>query len=424
MITAIRSKNILKTIGPGLLFASTAIGTSHLVLSTRAGAHHGMVMMIVIVLTLLLKYPFYEFGPRYAIATGDSLVTGYRKQGRWAVWVFLGVVSINMFAVTGAIGAVSAGLLSTIIGIQISMPVLVGGVIAFTVGLLLFGGYSVLDVFIKILSIVLLVTVSIAFFAVLLKGPVEISADFVAPTLFDGAGLALMVSLIGWMPAGIEASTMNSIWVIEKKHATNYTPTLKESLFDFNLGFIFTTILAIMFLTIGAFTIYGSGQLLEGNATQFCNTLIAVFTESLGQWSYWIIAIGAFGTIYGTLITIMDAFTRSFVRAVLALQYTTRAAENDRHRLLKFYRIILPVLGLGGFSLFYFSATSMVKILEIATIIAFLTAPLIAYLNLRAITSHDIQKQFRPSAFMLNLAYVGLVSSVLFALYYIFNLLS
>ena len=51
-------RNLLKVIGPGLLFASSAIGTSHLVLSTRAGAHHGMIFLWIILLALLLKYPF------------------------------------------------------------------------------------------------------------------------------------------------------------------------------------------------------------------------------------------------------------------------------------------------------------------------------------------------------------------------------
>ena len=424
MIDKNQNKNLLKTIGPGLLFASSAIGTSHLVLSTRAGAHHGMIFFWIILATLLLKYPFYEFGPRYAIATGDSLIKGYKKQGNWAVLLFLAVIFANMFAVSGAIGAVSAGLLKTMMGLSLSMPVLVGLVLTVTVGLLYLGGYTALDNFIKILSVVLLLTVSIAFFAVLLNGQVEPVADFKAPRLLEGAGLALLVSLIGWMPAGMEASTMNSIWVVEKMRTTNYKPSLKESLFDFNLGFVFTTLLALMFLTIGAFTVYGSGQLLEGNATQFSNKLFSVFTTNLGQWSYWVIAIAAFGTIYGTLITVLDAFTRSFARGLLSLRVEAPTVEQKQATLDYYYKFLLPVIGIGGFSLFFFSATSMVKILEYATILGFLTAPIIAFLNLRAITSDDITDEFRPSGAMINLAYLGLVASILFAGYYLYQLVA
>lgn len=421
---AIIRKNIklLKTIGPGLLFASSAIGTSHLVLSTRAGAHHGMIFFWIILGTLLLKYPFYEFGPRYAIATGKSLINGYREQGKWAVILFLVVIFMNMFAVTGAIGAVAAGLLKTMLGLSLSMPTLVGLVLAVTVGILLFGGYTALDSFIKILSIVLLLTVSVAFFAVLINGHVEPAADFQARKLVEGTGLALLVSLIGWMPAGMEASTMNSIWVVEKTRTSNYKPTLRESLFDFNLGFVFATILALMFLTIGAFTVYGSGQLLEGNATEFTTKLLSVFTTNLGQWSYWLIAIAALGTIYGTLITILDAFTRSFVRGLLALKETPVDVTENQSTLSRNYKILLPLLALGGFSLFYFSATSMIKVLEYATILGFLTAPIIAFLNLRAITSKDVSDEFSPSKLMIILAYLGLGALVLFSAYYLYKL--
>lgn len=418
-----QKRNLLKTIGPGLLFASSAIGTSHLVLSTRAGAHHGLIFFWIILAVLFLKYPIYEFGPRYAVATGQSLVKGYKAQGKWAVFLFIAVIFLNMFSVTGAIAAVTAGLLKTMLSISLSMPIIVGIVIAFTVGLLLFGGYTGLDFFIKILSLVLLITISIAFFAVLAKGQASPIENFQAPNLLEGTGLALLVSLIGWMPAGMEASTMNSIWVIEKMRTTNYRPSLKESLFDFNLGYLFAAILSLMFLIIGAFTVYGSGQLLEGNSTQFTTKLLGIFTANLGAWSYWIIAIAALGTIYGTLITVMDAFTRSFVRGMLVLDERETNDEAKQAALSKYYKILLPIIAIGGFSLFYFSAASMVKILEFATIIGFLTAPIIAFLNIRAITSDTIPLAYQPTKVMIGLAYLGLIASLVFAIYYLSTLI-
>lgn len=96
MAISLSKQNLLKSIGPGLLFASAAIGTSHLVLSTRAGAHHGMIFLWIILAALVLKYPFFEFGTRYAVATGKSLVSAYKKQGRLAVFLFMAVISINM----------------------------------------------------------------------------------------------------------------------------------------------------------------------------------------------------------------------------------------------------------------------------------------------------------------------------------------
>lgn len=83
----VRRSRFWTAFGPGLLWAATAIGVSHLVQSTRAGALAGFGLAGVILLALILKYPFFEFGPRYAAATGTSLVEGYSRLGRWALWL-------------------------------------------------------------------------------------------------------------------------------------------------------------------------------------------------------------------------------------------------------------------------------------------------------------------------------------------------
>ena len=48
----------LKKLGPGLLFAGAAIGVSHLVQSTRAGADFGWGLLWALALSNLFKYPF------------------------------------------------------------------------------------------------------------------------------------------------------------------------------------------------------------------------------------------------------------------------------------------------------------------------------------------------------------------------------
>ena len=80
-------------------------------------------------------------------------------------------------------------------------------------------------------------------------------------------------------------------------------------------------------------------------------------------------------------------------------------------------------LGLGGFLLFYFSAASMIKILEFATILSFLTSPVIAFLNLRAIKSEAVPYDLQPKAGLTILAYTGLVVIVVFTVFYLYRLL-
>ena len=61
-------------IGPGLLMAAAAVGVSHLVQSTRAGASFGFELISVILIINLLKYPFFEYGHRFYAVTGKTLL--------------------------------------------------------------------------------------------------------------------------------------------------------------------------------------------------------------------------------------------------------------------------------------------------------------------------------------------------------------
>jgi Mn2+/Fe2+ NRAMP family transporter len=417
-----RFKHLMKIIGPGQLFASAAIGTSHLVLSTRAGAHYGMIFFWIICAALLLKYPFFEFSARYTNATGHSLLDGYYLQGKWAILLVLAIFTVNMFAVTGAIGAVCAGILGTMFGMKsVPVPLLLAGVFIITAGILLGGRYTLLDSFIKIVSIVLMITVCTSFIAVLLKGSLSPTAALPPHSdLLKGAGLTLLVSLIGFMPSGIDASIMQSMWAVEKVRTTGYRPSLKETLLDFNIGYLFTSVLALMFLIIGVFTVYGSGKLLDGNSTQFSNKLLHVFSGQLGTWTHPFIALAAFGTIYGTFITVWDAFTRCFVGCLKPLVF--KSVDNSlqsQEFTVRWYNVMLPVIGVGGFLLFFLFKGGMIKILEAATISVFLSAPVLSFLNLRAMTGKDVPEAHRPSGKLLLLAYAGLAAMILFAGYYL-----
>jgi Mn2+/Fe2+ NRAMP family transporter len=86
------------------------VGVSHLVQSTRAGAGWGWTLVPVVLAANLLKYPFFEFAPRYTAATGRSLLEGYAELGRWALATFLLLCLGNAVAVVGAVAFFSGSL--------------------------------------------------------------------------------------------------------------------------------------------------------------------------------------------------------------------------------------------------------------------------------------------------------------------------
>ena len=73
--TALRAR-----LGPGLIFAAAAVGTSHVVQSTRAGAGFGLTLAALILVICALKYPLFRFAADYAAITGENLVRGSSRR--------------------------------------------------------------------------------------------------------------------------------------------------------------------------------------------------------------------------------------------------------------------------------------------------------------------------------------------------------
>ena len=111
------NKSLLKTLGPGILFASTCIGVSHLVQSTRAGAVYGFDLVWAIALANLFKYPFFEFASRYANATGTSIIDGYKRLGKGVLWLYLIITVATMFFVCAVVTVVTGGFMDNLFSI-------------------------------------------------------------------------------------------------------------------------------------------------------------------------------------------------------------------------------------------------------------------------------------------------------------------
>jgi len=178
-----------KTAGPGILFACTAIGVSHLVQSTRAGADFGLLILGFIVVVTILKYPFFEFGSRYANSTQTSIIDGYKKLGKPALWLYFFITIASMFFVTGAVGFVTAGFFENLFELDFLGEWTMIILFAVCVGILAIGKYHVLDSLIKIIAIVLLVSTVSAFLLTLYNGPIEPVDGFIPKELWDVSGI-------------------------------------------------------------------------------------------------------------------------------------------------------------------------------------------------------------------------------------------
>ncbi len=106
--------NILKTLGPGLIFASLVIGETHLALQAYAGALFGMAFLWLVVLVHIIYYPIYEYGSRYAVAAGESLVEGYwrLKYRKPLFWYFIFFMFVTPPLFMGSLVGLTGSVLS------------------------------------------------------------------------------------------------------------------------------------------------------------------------------------------------------------------------------------------------------------------------------------------------------------------------
>lgn len=406
---------ILKTIGPGILFAGAAIGGSHLIQSTRAGADYGYSLFLIVFLANLFKYPFFEFSYRYTSAKGKSLLEGYRDLGSWALWSFLVISIITGVINLAALALGASGLLGYILGIPIEPLILSIGLVLICILILAVGKFPMLDKSMKFMVIMLGIATTIAFIMALSVNTVPVE-NFAKPDIYAKSGILFLIALMGWMPAPIEASVWTSLWSISRRQQNEYVPTLKESLIDFHIGYIVTTILALFFLTLGAQIMYGTGIGFEESGTGFSKQLIQLYTGLFGKWSAVIIAPAAFITIFSSLLTVIDAYPRSITGAVFLIY---KKADNFRINLYIGLILVMSVCGLLIVSLFVNNLKAM---MDLATILSFLAAPVFAFINYKIVTSIEFPNEYKPPKWLIILAVFGLIFLISFSLIYLWSL--
>lgn len=398
--------NFFKKLGPGLLFAGAAIGVSHLVQSTKAGAEFGFGLIWALILCNFFKYPFFLFGTKYAHATGETLLDGYKKIGDYVLIIYLILSFVTIFTIQAAVTIVTAGLAIELFGFSTDITIWAIIIILGCLLLLLIGKYSLLDNLIKIIILVLGICTVLAVFYAKINSDMIIDINQIIPSNFEG--IIFLVAFMGWMPAPLDVSIWQSIWTKEKI-SINKTIDYKTALYDFNIGYISTVVLGICFISLGAFVMYNSGEKFSDQGGEFAGQLIDLYTSSIGENMFLIIAIAAFTTMFSTTITCLDASPRAMDKSFELLGF----------KKLSGYNFWLVILSAGTILIFIFFMSEMGSLVKIATILSFITAPIYAILNYTLITSKFMPSNFHLSIKMKVYSIIGIIFLSSFSIWYI-----
>ena len=400
---------MFKSLGPGLLFAGAAVGVSHLVQSTRAGADFGFGLLWALLIAAFFKYPFFQFGPRYAAATGETLLDGYKKLGKGVLVISYSISFITMFIIQAAVTIVTAGLAVNLFGFfdMVTWSLLIT---ILSITILLIGKYKLLDNLMKYVILLLTICTLIAVSVALIKNNQAFTFTQVFPK--GAIEITFLIAFLGWMPAPLDISIWQSIWSLEKERATLKKTTTKQAIFDFNVGYLGTIFLAVCFVILGALVMYNSGESFSNKGDIFAGQLITLYTKNLGNLAYVFIAIAAFTTMFSTTITTLDASPRTMTKANDLL-------FSEKIKLNYWFWILL--LGIGTYIILRYFRDDMGLMVKIATILSFLTAPFYAILNFILISGKHTPQKHQPSIYMKILSVCGIIFLIGFSIWFLLN---
>ena len=222
------ANNFFRVFGPGLLFAAVAIGVSHLVQSTRAGAFYGPAMIVFVIASMAVKYPFYRFGPQYTAATGRTLVDAFRRQGLWVFIPFALLMVVTAFIAVAALSSGTAVIASNAFHLDYSPVAIALFLLVINTLILSIGRYHLLDLIMKVFVLILSLSTIAATVITLpiIDWPLAMQ-NF--PPEMNNAAVIFTVALVGWMPAPLEGSVGHSLWTKAKASDSDYRPKVKES---------------------------------------------------------------------------------------------------------------------------------------------------------------------------------------------------
>lgn len=410
-----------KSFGPGILFAGAAIGNSHLVQSTRAGALYGLGLFILVIAANFIKYPAFRFGPQYAAATGHSILSGYRKLGKWVVALFalseLFVMTIIVAATAITTAAVAlaifeSGMNARYIAIT---SILVGTIV------LKLGGYAFLDRLTKVFVAILTVTTLLATALAIPSVNWGVS-EFALPDM-DFKTFAFIIALMGFMPAALSLGVLQSLWVIAKSEQTGMKINKSGVIADFNFGYIASAFLAICFLIMGAGVLHPANIAPAESGAAFAEQVIMLYTNSLGEWSGVLVGISAMMVMFTTLVTLLDGFPRTLAASAFYFRSDgkTRPPKLNGSKYMAVATVFIVV---GATLILLFLMKNFRDFIDFVTITAFIVAPFTAIINHIVITRSDISEIDQPGFWLRIWSLAGIVILSLLTTAYMYQLLS
>ena len=354
-------RGIVRLIGPGLILASSIVGSGELIATTVLGAENGYILLWLIVMSCLVKTVVQNELGRYAIGTGRTTleafndVPGPRFKVSWLVWMWCAMVTFTLFQVGAMLGGIAEILNRTFPSVPLTAFVwLLAGL---TMILLVVGKYVLVErIAMGLVVSFTALTVSCCFLLFKLPqyfdwGEVLNGLTFQPPE----GGMATAVAAFGITGVGATELVMYPYWCIEKGYA-RYAGRREDSTawtaralgwirvmgFDVLFSMVVYTFATVAFYFLGAGVLKGMGLIPEGS--EMVRVLSSIYTETLGGWSFGLFMVGAFAVLYSTVFASTAAHCRVWADLIGMLGVYDRSNYAHRLRAIRVFVVILLVV--------------------------------------------------------------------------------
>ncbi|MEU3822880.1 Nramp family divalent metal transporter [Streptomyces sp. NPDC030392] len=300
-------------IGPGIVVAATGVGAGDLVATLVAGGKYGYTLLWAAVLGCLIKISLAEAAGRWHLATGRTLLDGWRSLGAWTTVYFTGYVAVWGF-VYGA-----AAMSSTALPLAALFPGVMGlkwWAVLCGVGGLLFVWFNRYAVFEKVMTalvgVMFLVTVYLAVRVV--PNLADLAAGLV-PVLPDGS-LLYTLGLVGGVGGTITLAAYG-YWVNAK--GWRDTGWMRVMRMDNRVAYLTTGVFVVAMLIVGAELLHSSGIAIAKGDKGLID-LGGVLEEQYGTATAKLFLVGFFAASVTSLIGVWHGVSLLFADFVTRLR--------------------------------------------------------------------------------------------------------
>ncbi len=358
----------VKYLGPSVIVTSTIVGSGEVILTASLGAAVGYGMLWWVLISCWSKSIVQAELTRYIILSGDTYVRALnrvpgkvriRKNSKVSWPVVLQFLSF-FTSISGLGGLIGGASLAVLLIFPHMNPTLVIALLAGVTMLLLgTGGYRRLEATMLAMVASFTILTILCFFFMQGTQYATTLDQLVSGFKFEFYPEFAFLALAAYGYTGVNSGEIASYtyWCIEKGYPARIGPYKSSESWAMRakgwLGVLRTdvwvtlcilTLATIPFYFLGAGVLHATGQAPTGQET--IRALSGMYTETLGSWSLWVFAIGAFFILYSSTVSAVAAQSRILPDYFIEFGFLSRDRVDKRKKITKIWIFLAPV---GGF---------------------------------------------------------------------------